>query len=465
MKNYRITICIAVFSFLISVLNVAGLYAAGNQGLSTGQPGSGTKKMDPKDLAVSPALKGKKVRPKTPGAVTNSKGMIPIVSVNVHATFTAHEAAGAWMWNVMLQNTDPKKPFPANRLKLKVVQLLQFPNQTAPAGSEFPLPVLNPRQKRGFSSSWNRNQNARKLRMEIWDKHARTVIYKQELRLPTRHDAVTDVPVSPGAKQFLENKKNLEKSHILIDEGKYLGRGAWKLQIRGSGKGSVAANTHDYTWIYRFSTGNDRFYSLPKDIAFDIPAGQTRTILEPGQFYAPADCDCAALDKVEVTIREKASGKKQSADIKVAIPNIEIKRFWLKPVGTVRGEPLFDGKVYATVINHSYYNLMLAWELEVRMQKKVNDILISESTNETGTLMLPSRQTVKSIILVQDLTASLPNLELGDQIFGGLVDIPYRPVDATLNTILTISMPANSKCGPGRPLDFLQDSLVKMSVR
>ncbi len=463
MKNYRITICIAVFSFLIFILNATGLSAAGNQIMSHGH-GNTSKKTDPKDLVVSPALKGKKLKPKTPAAVTKSKGMVPLVSISVHATFTANETNGAWRWNVMLQNTDPKERFPANRLKLKVVQLLQFPNQTAPAGSEYPLPALTPRQKRGFSSSWNRDSNARKLRMEIWDKRARTVIYDQELQLPTRQDALTELPVSPGARRLLEDKKNFEKNHILLDEGKYLGRGAWKLQLRSSGKGSVSANTYDYSWIYRFSTGNDRFYTLPKDITFAIPAGQPRTILEVGELYTSSDCDCAALEKVEVTLREKERGKTQTFDIKVAIPNIEIKKFWLKPVGTEPGKPLFDGKVYAWVINHSHYNLLLEWKLEVWMQKRVNGSLVSESTNQTGTLMLPARQTVKSIVLVQDLTASLPHLELGDRILKAQSDAPLSPEDVYLRTILTVSMPANSKCGPGRPLDLLQGSLVKMSV-
>jgi len=364
---------------------------------------------------------------------------------------------------VTLQNTDPKERFPSNRLKLKVVQLLQIPNQTSPAGGEFPLPALNPRQKHGFSSSWDRDKNARKLRMEIWDKRGRTVIYDQELELPTWKDAFTDLPVSSGTKRILEDKKNFEKSRILIDEGTYLGRGAWKLRIRGSGMGSVSANTYDYTWIYRFSTGNDRSYTLPKDIAFDVPAGQPRTILEVGELYTPSDCDCAALEKVEVTLREKESGKAQTFDINVAIPNIEIYKFWLKPVGTV-DNPLFDGKVYTRVTNHSYYNLMLEWKLEVRMQKWVNNVLISESTNQTGTLMLPARQTVKSIVLVQDLTVSLPHLELGDRILRAQFDHPQDPEDVYLRAILTVSMPANSKCGPGRPLDLRQDSLLKISV-
>ncbi len=463
MKNYRVFICITVFSFLFFVLNIAGLSAAGNQILSHGQGTNATKKTDPKDFVVSPALKDKKLKPKTPGAVSKSKGMIPIVSVSVHATFTTNETNGAWRWNVMLQNTDPKERFPANRLKLKVVQLLQFPNQTASAGSEFPLPALNPRQKRGFGSGWERDKNARKLRMEIWDKRVRTVIYNQELRLPTRTDAITDIPVSSGTRRLLEDKKNFEKSRILIDDGTYLGRGAWKLKIRGSGMGSVPANTHDYTWIYRFSTGNDRFYTLPKDISFDVPAGQPRTILEVGELYTPTDCDCAALEKVEVSLREKESGEAQTFDIKVAIPNIEIYKFWLKPVGTAEN-PLFDGKVYTRVTNHSYYNLMLEWKLEVRMQKRIDSVLISESMMETGTLMLPARQTVKSIVLVQDLTESLPHLELGDRILRAQFDAPQSPGDVYLRTILTVSMPANSKCGPGRPLDLRQDSLLKISV-
>jgi len=462
MKTYLTTICIAVFSFLF-IATFAELSTAGDQILSTGHGNAG-KKADPKDLVVSPALKGKKLKPKTPGTVTKSKGMIPVVSVNVHATFTTHETNGAWRWNVMLSNTDPKEPFPANRLKLKVVQLLNTPNQTVPAGTEFTLPSLSPRQKRGFSSVWNRNKDARKLRMEIWDNRARSVIYDKELTLPTRTDGLTVLPVSPGAKQFLNNKKNLERSQIVVDEGRYLGRGAWRLQIRSSGQGTVPANTYSYTWVYKFSTGTDRFFTIPKDIAFDIPANQPRTILEVGQFYTSTDCDCSALEKVEVTLREKASGKEQSFDINVAIPNIKIHRFWTKPLATEPFKHLFDGKVYTTVINHSYYNLLLEWKLEVRMKKWTDNGMIAENMIETGTLVLPSRQTVKSVILVQDLLASLPHLENDDFLLNSEYHTQQEPKNVYLDAILTISMPANSKCGPGRPLDFLQKPLVPMSV-
>jgi|GEM_PF-3272146 len=432
----------------------------GNENTNGGQGGTTQTPTNPKDLTVSPALKGKQVKPAVPANVNKVGRMVPAVTVSLSVDLTTHETNGAWRWNAMLQNRD-SQPLPANRLQLKVVQVAPLPPQTAPAGSAFPLPPLGPQQKRGFSSAWNRNQNARQLRLEIWDQRANVKVYEKVLALTTPADQV-GASLSPGLEKATAIPGAREPGRIVVTDGRYLGRGAWRLELTNPSIYTVPAGDYTYTWVYKFATGNDRSYTIPKDVAFAVPGNQPRTLLEAGTFYGPADCDCAGLNSVAVTLQEKASGREEIFDINVAIPNVEIEKFYIKLGGS---DPNFfnQAKILTTVVNHSYYNLMLAYTLEVRMVKKADQGIFRERFTRTGTIMLPARQANPEAVLVNDLRQELPHLEISDG-FDYHPESDFSDDDLYLNRpvffgTLTIAMPANSKCGPGRPLDFQQKAL------
>jgi len=425
----------------------------GGQGIANQTP------TNPKDLTVAPVPKGNQVKPAIPANVNKVGRMVPVVAVNLSVDLTTHETNGIWRWNAMLQNSGTQ-PLPFNRLQLKVVQVTPLPDQTAPAGSAYMLPPLGPQQKRGFSSAWNRNQTARQLRLEVWDQRANARVYEQTLTLTTVADQMA-TPLSPGLQKAVTTPGIREPSRIAITDGRYLGRGAWRLELANPGIQNVPAGDYVYTWAYKFSTGNDRSGDLTRDITFAVPGNQNRTLLEVGDFYGPADCDCAGLDSVEVTLQEKASGREEVYTINVAIPNVEIEKFYIQ----MGQDPHFfnQAKVLTTLVNYSYYNLMLAYTLEVKMVKRTDQGTIRERLTRTGTIMLPARQTNQDAILVDDLRAELPHLEIDDE-FGYNPQSDFNDDDYLLNRpaffgLLTIAMPANAKCGPGRPLAFQKKAL------
>ena len=268
-------------------------------------------------------------------------------------------------------------------------------------------------------------------------------------------------PLSPGLQKVIATPGVREPSRIAITGGLYLGRGAWRLELTNPGIKTVPAGDYAYTWIYKFSSGNDRLYTIPKDIPFAVPGNQPRTLLEVGEFYESDDCDCAGLDSVEVTLQEKASGREEVFDINVAIPDVDIEEFYIQ----MGQDPHFfnQAKVQTTVVNHSYYNLMLAYTLEVKMLKRTDQGVVRERLTRTGTLMLPARQTNQDAILVDDLRAELPHLALDDLLdyrpqsdFSDDDLLPNRPV---FFGSLTVAMPEYAKCGRGRPLAFQQKAL------
>jgi hypothetical protein len=431
----------------------------GHESTNGGQGTTNQTPTNPKDLTAAPVLKGQHVKPTVPASANKVGKTVPVVAVNLSVNLTIHETNGSWRWNAMLQNVGTQ-PLPANRLQLKVVQVTPLTHQTAPAGSAFPLPPLSPQQKRGFSSAWNRNQNARQLRLEVWDQRANARVYEQAMALTSTTDHAA-TPLSPGLQKVIATPGVREPSRIAITGGLYLGRGAWRLELTNPGIKTVPAGDYAYTWIYKFSSGNDRFYTIPKDIPFAVPGNQLRTLLEAGAFYESNDCDCAELDSVQVTLQEKASGQEEVFDINVAIPNVDIEEFYIQ----MGHDPHFfdQAKVLTTLVNYSYYNLMLAYTLEVRMVKRSDQGVVREIFARTGTLMLPARQTNQDAILVDDLRGELPHLEIDDLIdyrpqsdFSDDDLLPNRPV---FFGALTISMPANVKCGQGRPLAFQQKAL------
>ncbi len=431
----------------------------GNENTNGGQGTANQTPTNPKDPTVAPVLKGQQVKPAVPANLNKVGRMVPVAAVNLSVNLTTHETNGTWRWNAMLQNIGTQ-PLPANRLELKVVQVTPLPHQTAPAGSAFPLPPLSPQQKRGFSSAWNRNSNARQLRLEVWDQRANARVYQQTMALTTTADQAA-TPLSPGLQKVITTPGAREPSRIAITGGRYLGRGAWRLELTNPGIKTVPAGDYLYTWVYKFSTGNDRPGNHPKDITFAVPGNQNRTLLEAGDFYGSADCDCAGLDGVAVTLQEKASGREEVFNINVGIPNVEIEEFYIR-IG--HSPHFFDqAKVQTTLVNHSYYNLMLAYTLEVKMVKRADQGVIRERFTRTGTIMLPTRQTNQDAILVDDLREELPHLEIDDVFdyhpqsdFNDDDLLPDRPV---FFGSLTIAMPANAKCGPGRPLAFQQKAL------
>ena len=431
----------------------------GHENTSDTQGSADQPPTDPKDLTAAPVLKGKRVNPAVPDIVNKAGRVVPMVAVNLTVNLTTNETNGTWRWNAMLQNVGTQR-LPANRLQLKVVQVVSFPDQTAPAGSAFPLPPLSPQQKQGFSSAWNRNPNARQLRLEVWDQRANAKVYEQNLALTTVADQMA-APLSPGLQKAVTIPGIREPSRIAVTSGLYLGRGAWRLELANPGIQTVPGGDYVYAWTYKFSTGSDRPCTHSKDIAFAVPGNQKRTLLEVGDLYGPADCDCAGLDGVEVTLQEKATGREEVYNINVAIPSIEIEEFYIR-IGQSPNQ-FNQAKVLTTLVNQSYYNLMLAYTLEVTMKKRTEQGIIRESFTRTGTLMLPARQTNEDAILVNDLQQALPHLEIDD-------DFDYHPQsdfsddDLLLNRptflgALTIAMPANAKCGPGRPLTFQQKAL------
>lgn len=431
----------------------------GHENTNGGQGAANQTPTNPKDPTAAPVLKGKQVKPAIPANVNKVGTMVPVVAVNLSVNLTTHETNGAWRWNAMLQNLGTQ-PLPANRLQLKVVQLTPLAPQTAPAGPAYMLPPLSPQQKRGFSSVWNRHQTARQLRLEVWDQRAHTKVYEKVLALANPADQMA-APLSPGMQKVIATPGAREPSRIAITGGRYLGRGAWRLELANPGIQTVPAGDYTYTYVYKFSTGNDRFYTIPKDISFAVPGNQPRTLMEGGEFYESDDCDCAGLDSVEVTLQEKASGREEVLNINVAIPNVQIEKFYVK----IGQSPNFfnQAKILTSLVNHSYYNLMLAYTLEVRMVKRADQGIIRERFTRTGTIMLPARQTNEDAILVDDLRQALPHLEMDDE-FAYHPQSDFSDDDLLLNRpaffgALTIAMPANAKCGPGRPLEFQQKAL------
>jgi hypothetical protein len=106
---------------------------------------------------------------------------------------------------------------------------------------------------------------------------------------------------------------------------------------------------------------------------------------------------------------------------------------------------------------------MLAYTLEVRRVKRADQGIIRERFTRSGTIMLPARQTNEDAILVDDLRQALPHLEMDDE-FAYHPQSDFSDDDLLLNRpaffgTLTIAMPANAKCGPGRPLEFQQKAL------
>lgn len=431
----------------------------GDENTHGGQGGTPHTPTKPKDLTVSPAMKGQNVKPAVPAGVNKVGRMVPVVGVNLSVGFTAHETNGAWRWNAMVQNKGTQ-PLPANRLQLKVVQVVTLPQTAAPAGAAFPLPPLGPQQKRGFSSAWNRNRDARQLRLEVWDQRANTKVYETSLALTTPADQAS-ASLSPALQKVMATPGAREPGRIAITGGRYLGRGAWRLELSNPGIKTVPAGDYAYTWIYKFATGNDRLFTIPKDIPFPVPGNQSRTLLEAGAFYDSNDCDCAGLDSVEVTLREKASGREDVFAVNVAIPNVDIEEFYIK----IGQDPHFfsQAKVLTTLVNHSYYNLLLAYTLEVKMVKRTDQGVVRERFTRTGTIMLPARQTNQDAILVDDLRQELPHLEIDDEFAyhpeSDVSDDDYLPNRPAFFGSLTIAMPANAKCGPGRPLAFQQKAL------
>jgi len=431
----------------------------GHESTSETQGSADQSPTNPKDLTTAPVLKSKRVNPAIPDIVNKAGRIVPIVVVNLSVNLTTYETNGTWRWNAMLQNLGTQQ-LPANRLQLKVVQVVSLPNQTAPAGAAFPLPPLGPQQKRGFSSSWNRNQNARQLRLEVWDQRANAKVYEQTLALTTAADQMA-APLSPGLQKAVTIPGIREPSRIAVTSGLYLGRGAWRLEVANPGIQTVPVGDYAYTWTYKFSTGSDRPGNCSKDITFAVPGNQNRTLLEVGDLYGPGDCDCAGLDGVEVTLQEKASGREEVYNINVAIPSIEIEEFYIR-IGQSPNQ-FNQAKVLTTLANQSYYNLMLAYTLEVTMKKRTEQGIIRENFTRTGTLMLPARQSNEDVILVNDLRAELPHLEIGDE-FAYDSQSDFSDDDLLLNRpyflgALTITMPANAQCGPGRPLAFQQKAL------
>jgi hypothetical protein len=431
----------------------------GHENTNGGQGTTNQTPTKPKDPTAAPVLKGQHVKPTVPASVNKVGRMVPVVAVNLSVDLTTHETNGIWRWNAMLQNLGAQ-PLPVNRLQLKVVQVTPLSNQTAPAGPAYPLPPLGPQQKRGFSSAWNRNQSARQLRLEVWDQRANAKVYEKSLALTTLADQAS-APLSPGLQKAMATPGAREPGRIAISDGRYLGRGAWRLELANPSIHTVPAGDYTYTWIYKFSTGNDRFYTIPKDIPFAIPGNQPRTLLEAGEFYESNDCDCAGLDSVEVTLQEKASGREEVYTIDVAIPNVDIEEFYIK----IGHSPHFfnQAKVLTTLVNHSYYNLMLSYTLEVKMVKRTDQGVVRERFARTGTIMLPARQTNQDAILVDDLREALPHLAIDDE-FAYHPESDVSDDDYLLNRpaffgALTIAMPANAKCGPGRPLQYQQKAL------
>jgi hypothetical protein len=145
----------------------------------------------------------------------------------------------------------------------------------------------------------------------------------------------------------------------------------------------------------------------------------------------------------------------------VAIPDVAIDEFYIKSGGS---HPNFfnQAKILTTVVNHSYYNLLLAYTVEVKMVKRDDHGIIRESFTRDGTIMLPARQTNPKAVLVSDLRQGLPHLEIDDMLFypnGELVAEDLMPGRAVFYGSLTLSMPANIKCGPGRPLEYQKKTL------
>lgn len=456
---------ILLFALMLAALSVSGhadgmqILTHGHENTNGGQGVNNQTPTNPKDISVAPVLKGKQIKPALPASVNKVGRMVPVVAVNLSVDLTTHESNGVWRWNAMLQNAGTQ-PLPFNRLQLKVVQVTPLPHQTAPAGSAFMLPPLSPQQKRGFSSAWNRNQTARQLRLEVWDQRSNTKIYEKVLALPTLADQVS-TPLSPGLQKVTAIPGAREPSRIAITDGRYLGRGAWRLELANPGIQTVPVGDYAYTWAYKFSTGNDRPCNHSKDITFAVLGSQKRTLLEVGDLYGPADCDCAGLDGVEVTLQEKATGREEVYNINVAIPNVEIEEFYIR-IGQDPNQ-FNQAKVLTTLVNQSYYNLMLAYTLEVTMKKRTEQGIIRESFTRTGTLILPARQTNENAILVNDLRQELPHLEIDDAIaydpqsdFSDDDLLPDRPY---FFGALTIAMPANAQCGPERPLAFQQKAL------
>lgn len=431
----------------------------GHENASDTQGSDDQPSPNPKDLRAAPVLKGKRVNPAVPEIVDKAGRIVPIVAVNLSVNLTTHETNGTWRWNAMLQNLGTRR-LPANRLQLKVVQVMLLPNQTAPAGATFPLPPLGPQQKRGFSSAWNRNSNARQLRLEVWDQRANAKVCEQTLALATAADQMA-APLSPGLQKAVSIPGIGEPSRIAVTSGLYLGRGAWRLELANPGIQTVPVGDYAYTWAYKFSTGSDRPCNRSKDITFAVPGNQKRTLLEVGDLYGPADCDCAGLDGVEVTLQEKATGREEVYNINVAIPNVEIEEFYIR-IGQSPNQ-FNQAKVLTTLANQSYYNLMLAYTLEVTMKKRTEQGIIRENFTRTGTLMLPARQSNEDAILVNDLRQELTHLEIDDE-FAYDPQSDFSDGDLLLNRpyflgALTITMPANAQCGPGRPLTFEQKAL------
>ena len=450
-----------VAAALPGVLHADGMSTLSHDPRETndGQGNDNPPPTNPKEMTVSPALKGKQVKPAVPANVNKVGRMVPAVAVNLSVNLTTHETNGVWRWNAMLQNLGPQ-PLPVNRLQLKVVQVVSLPHQTSSAGSVYMLPPLNPQQKRGFSSAWNRNPNARQLRLEVWDQRANAKVYEQTLALTTAAGQMA-APLSPGLQKAVTIPGIREPSRIAITSGFYLGRGAWRLELANPGIQTVPVGGYTYAWAYKFSTGNDRPCNHSKDITFAVPGNQNRTLLEVGDLYGAAECDCAGLDGVEVRLQEKATGREEVYNINVAIPNVAIEEFYIR-IGQSPNQ-FNQAKVLTTLVNHSHYNLMLAYTLEVTMKKRTEQGIIRESLTRTGTLMLPAMQSNEDAILVNDLRQALPHLEIDDAFdyhpqsdFSDDDLLPNRP---TFLGALTIAMPASARCGPIRPLAFQQKAL------
>ena len=422
---------------------------AGAGGIMTHIPGDGNSAGssgytgDPKDY-----VRAKGVAANMERAQVDIPKLRPVVA-QLAATLSNNEDGDNQHWAVTIVNLADHEPLELNRYELQVVQLLDVPGQSADAGARYPLPSLRAGGTHGFSSGWVRSSRARSLRAQVWDKLAKTMVVQQNLPLP---DPMAQV-VSSSAGSSLQVE--LERPRVMIDSGQYLGRGVWRLQLKSNNM-PLPAGSHSYAWFYRFQNGNDRSYNMGKDIDFPITA-QAKILLETESFYETDSPDCAELKQIDIEITEKATGEKESITIPVRIPNIEL------PLGSATGSipngsdplPVFIPRV----INHSSYNLIVGYTLNLTLRKAHNDNVVVDRQEVSGELVLPANQSRTSVIIVPDMHAVYPNL----QGWLDLIGDSHEDRDAMSVWIggrLTINMVQNSLCGNGRPLVLGSDSVL-----
>ncbi|MDA3834694.1 MAG: hypothetical protein PF495_15020, partial [Spirochaetales bacterium] len=420
--------------------------------IMTHVPEGTVKPLDPKNLVRAPAVQGLPVSPHfEQGAV------YPIVA-HLEVTLDDNGIDGNSRWSVGIRNLDPQNALAPDRYELKVVQVLDIPGQTVLAGIVpfIAVPHLSVGEYHGFGSGYEKNVRAQKLRAEVWDRLAKTIVAQKDL-------AFLVIGENPSAHALNDADPALfEPPQLLIEAGVYRGRGAWQLQLRTNNM-MFPTNHFSYTYTYKMANGNEWQFDTPKDIAFPI-SRSPKILLEAASFYDSEATDCAGLQQVDIEILNKDTAETTIFTIPVRIPHIEdymngpVTQNGLAPDGTY---PIY----WRGVVNQSYYNLLLGYSLVLSVRNTTDGHQTVERRTVTGTLMLPARHTRETIILVHDVYAIFPELQ-------SQWDALTRPENGEdwsdryvhsfieLSGQLTVEMPATPLCGQGRPLLWKENRMI-----